>query len=96
MVLRLQPTGIVLKTHENQTVDLASKIIVIVKYEDQDVNNLPLIIVRDTDKAALFGLQWLGLEHIKLSWQKICCKQGSVSRVLKKYTEVFGEGLGIC
>ena len=33
---------------------------VTVKYEDQVVNDLPLIIVRDIviDNAALFGLRW--------------------------------------
>ena len=47
-----------------------------VQYEDQGVN-LPLIIVKGADKAALFGLQWL--DHIKLNWQKVCCMQGSES-----------------
>ena len=46
-----------------------------------------------TNKAALFGLQWL--EHIKLNWQKVCCMRGSVSGVVEKHTEVIGEGLGI-
>ena len=54
-----------------------------VQCEDQEVN-LPLIVVKSADKAALFGLQWL--EHIKLNWQKVCCMQGSVSGVLDKYT----------
>ena len=66
---------------------------VTVKYGDQEVNNSPLIILRGTDKAALFGLQWL--EHIKLNWQKVCCKQRSVSGVLEKRTEVFREGRGM-
>ena len=61
------------------------------KYKDQEVNNLPLTIVRGTDKVALFSLQWL--EHIKLNWQKVCSRQGSISGVLEKHTEVFGEGL---
>ena len=56
----LLPARIVLKTYENQTVDLAGKIMVIVHYEDQEVN-LPLIIVKGADKAALFGLQWLNI-----------------------------------
>ena len=63
-----------------------------VQYEDQEVN-LPLIIVKGADKAALCGLQWL--EHIKLNWQKVCCMQGFVSGVLVKHSEVFGEGLGM-
>ena len=90
--LPLLPAGIVLKTYENQTVDMAGKIMVNVQYEDQGVN-LPLIIVKGADKAALFGLQWL--EHIKLNWQKVCCMQGFVSGVLVKHSEVFGEGLGM-
>ena len=64
--LLLLPAGIVLKTYENRTVDLAVKIMVNVQYEDQEVN-LPLIFVKGADKAALFDLQ--GLEHIKLKWQ---------------------------
>ena len=88
----LLPAGIVLKTYENQTVDLAGKNMVTVQCEDQEVN-LPLIIVKGADKVALFGLQWL--EHIKLNWQKVCCMRGSVSGVVEKHTEVIGEGLGI-
>ena len=34
----LLPAGIVLKTYENETVDLAGKIMVNVQYEDQKVN----------------------------------------------------------
>ena len=68
--LPLLPAGIVLKTYENQTVDLAGIIMVNIHYEDQEVKLL-LIIVKGADKAALFGLQWL--EHIKLNWQKVCC-----------------------
>ena len=79
--LLLLPAGIVLKTYENQTVDLAGKIMVNVHYEDQEVK-LPLIIVKRAYKAALLGLQWL--EHIKLDWQKVCCMQ-----------VLFGEGLGM-
>ena len=82
--LPLQPASIVLKTYENRTFDLASKLKVIVKYEDQEVNNLALIISRGTDRAVLFGLQWL--KHIKLNWQRVCCMQGSVSVVLDKHT----------
>ena len=63
--LFLLPADIVLKTYENQTVDLARKIIVYVQYEDQEVN-LPLIVVKGADKIVLFCLQWL--EHIKLNW----------------------------
>ena len=59
-----------------------------VQYEDQGVN-LPLIIVKGADKAALFGLQWL--DHIKFNWQKVCCMQGSVSGMVEKHTEVFGK-----
>ena len=44
----LLPAGMVLKTDENQTVDLAGKIMVNVQYEDQEVN-LPLIIVKGAD-----------------------------------------------
>ena len=35
------------------------------------------------------------VEQIKLNWQKVCCMQASVSGVLEKHTEVFGEGLGM-
>ena len=35
--LPLKPAGIVLKTYENQTVELVGKILVTVKYEDQQV-----------------------------------------------------------
>ena len=88
----LLPAGIVLKTYANQTVDLAGEIVVNVQYEDQEVN-LPLIVVKGADKAALFGLQWL--EYIKLNWQKVCCMKGSVSGVVEKHLEVFGERLGM-
>ena len=57
------------------------------KYEDQQVRNLPLIVTRGKDKAAIFGLQWL--ERIKLNWHKVCCM-----RVLQKHTKVFREELG--
>ena len=90
--LPLLPDGIFVKTYENQTVDLIVNIIINVQYESQEVN-VPLIIVKDADKAALFGLQWI--EHIKLNWQKVCCMQRSVSRVLEKDTYVFKEGLGM-
>ena len=33
------------------------------------------------------------VEHIKLNGQNVSCMQGSVSGVLEKHTEVFGEGL---
>ena len=89
--LLLQPAGIILKTYENQTIDLAGNIMATVKYKDQQVDYLPLTIVRGTDRAALFVLQWL--EHIKLNWQKVCSMQGSVSGVLEKHTEVFVEEL---
>ena len=62
--LPLLPAGVVLNTYENQTVDLTGKIMVNVQYKDQGVN-LPLIIVKCADKAALFGRQWL--EHVKLN-----------------------------
>jgi len=51
------------------------------------------VIVKVADKVALFGLQWL--EHIKLYWQKVYCMQGSVSEVLEKHTDIFGEGLNV-
>ena len=76
----LLPAGIVLKTYENETVDLAGKIMVNVHYEDQEVKLL-LIIVKGADKAALFGLQWL--EHIKLNWQKVCCSTQELDRLVR-------------
>ena len=85
--LPLLPAGIVLKTYENQTVDMAGKIMVHIQYEDQAVN-LSLIIVESSHKAVL---QWL--EHIKLNLQKAWCIRGSVSGVLEKHTYVFGECL---
>ena len=39
---------------------------VIVEYEDQGVN-LPLIVVKIADKAALFGLQWLEHYQVELA-----------------------------
>ena len=86
--LPLKPAGIVLKTYENQTVKLVGKILVTVKYEDQQVRHLPLIVTRGKDKAALFGLQWL--ERIKLR----CCMRVYVAVVLQKHTQVFREELG--
>ena len=59
-----------------------------VQYEDQEIN-LPLIIVKSTDKAVLFGLQWF--DHIKLNWKKVCCMQGSVSEVLEKHRSSRGR-----
>ena len=67
--LPLQPVDIVLKSYDNQTVDLAGEILVNVLYDDQEVN-LPLVIVKGADKATFFGLQCL--EHIKLNVQKVC------------------------
>ena len=87
--LPLKPAGIVLKTYENQTVELVRKILVTVKYEDQQVRNLRLMVTRGKDKAALFGLQWL--ESIKLNWHKVCCMRVSVAGVLEKHTQVFKE-----
>ena len=90
--LPLKPAGIVMKTYENQTVELVGKILVTVKYEDQQVRNLPLIVTREKDKAAVFGLQWL--ERIKLNWHNVCCMRVSVAGVLQKHTQVFREELG--
>ena len=87
--LPLKPAGSALKTYENQTVKLVGKILVTVKYEDQQVRHLPLIVTRGKDKAALFGLQWL--ERIKLSWHTLCCMRVSVAVVLQKHTQVFRE-----
>ena len=44
------------KTYETQTMHLAGEIMVNVQYEDQEVN-LPLIIIKGAEKAALFGLR---------------------------------------
>ena len=90
--LSLKPAGIVLKTYENQTVELVGKILVTVKYEDQQVINLPLMVTRGKDKVAQFGLQWL--ESIKLNWYDVCCMRVSVAGVLQKHTQVFREELG--
>ena len=73
-------------------VELVGKILVTVKYEDQQVRNLPLIVTRGKDKAALFGLHWL--DRIKLDWYKVCCMRVSVAGVLQKHTQVFREELG--
>ena len=90
--LRLKPAGIVLKTYENKTVELVGKILVTVKYKDKQVRNLPLIVTKGKDKAALFGHQWL--ERIKPNWHKVCCMRVSVAGVLQKHTQVFREELG--
>ena len=66
----LQPANIVLRTYDNQKVELVGKCFVTVRYEDQGACRLPLFITKGTDKAALFGLQWL--ENIKLDWPKVC------------------------
>ena len=88
------PAITILKTYENQTVNVAGEIVVNVQYEDQKQEvNLSLIIVKRADKAALFCLQWL--EHIKLNWRNVCRMKGSVSGVVEKHTEVFGERLGM-
>ena len=88
----LQPANIVLRTYDNQEVELVGKISVTVKYEDQQACHLPLIITKGTGKAALFGLQWL--ESIKLDWPKVCSVQASLSAVLEKHSDVFSEGIG--
>ena len=44
--LPLKMASIVLKTYENQTVELVWKIMVTVKYEDQQVRNLPFTVTR--------------------------------------------------
>ena len=91
--LPLKPVGIVLKTYENQTVELVGEILVTVKYEDQQVRNLLLIVTRGKYKAALFGLQLL--ERIKLNWHKVCFMRVYVAGVLQKPTHVFREELVI-
>ena len=91
--LPLQAAGIVLKTFDNQKVELAGKILVDVKYEDQQVRQLPLFITKGADKAALFGLQWL--DKIKLDWNKVCSLTASLSALLGKHKGVFGQELGL-
>ena len=91
--LPLQAAGIVLKTFDNQKVELAGKILVDVKYEDQQVRHLPLFITKGADKAALFGLQWL--DKIKLDWNKVCSLTASLSALLGRHKDVFGEELGL-
>ena len=78
----------VVKTYENQTVELAGKILVTMRYEDQQVRHLPLIVTRGKDKAALFGLQWL--ERIKLNWHDVCCTRAYVAGILQKHTSLQG------
>ena len=62
--LPLQPAGMVLKTFDNQTVDLAGKIFVEVAYEDQPWCRLPLIIRHGgTLRPTMAGVNPLGLEQ---------------------------------
>ena len=82
-----------MKTFDNQKVELAGKILVDVKYEDQQVRQLPLFITKGADKAALFGLQWL--DKIKLDWNKVCSLTASLSALLGRHKDVFGEELGL-
>ena len=42
----LQPANIVLRTYDNQEVELVGKIFITVKYEDQEACRLPLIITK--------------------------------------------------
>ena len=87
----LQPANIVLRTYDNQKVELVGKCFVTVRYEDQGACRLPLLITKGTDKDALFGLQWL--ENIKLDWPKVCSVPASLSAVREKHSDVFSEGL---
>ena len=89
--LPLLPAGIVLKTYENQTVNLAGKIIVNVQYDDHEVN-LPLIIVKSADKAALFGLQWLEHNQVGRTGQ-VGADEGEIYSGKCVYVKNFWRGL---
>ena len=68
---------------------------VIVEYEDQGVN-LPLIVVKIADKAALFGLQWLEHYQVELAESmlhaRICIR--SVGEAHRSFQGRFGYAEG--
>ena len=65
---------------------------VIVEYEDQGVN-LPLIVVKIADKAALFGLQWL--EHYRVELAESMLHAGIYIRSVGETHRRFRERLGM-
>ena len=77
-------TGQVMKVHGCVKVD--------VKYGDQHVHDLPLVVV-ERNGPSLLGRNWLS--RIRLDWPNICSvTQDSVEDILKKYPEVFRCSLG--
>ncbi|KAK4314476.1 hypothetical protein Pmani_014181 [Petrolisthes manimaculis] len=81
-----------LTTYTGQVIKVYGCAKVDVKYGDQRVSCLPLVVV-EQDGPSLLGRNWLA--HIRLDWPNICSvMQDRVDDVLAEYPEVFRCNLG--
>ena len=82
----------VLKTHTGELLHVIGEITVDVKYNEQQVKHLPLLVVSG-EGPSLLGRNWLC--RIWLDWHNMCVLSPaySVNELRKRFPELFKEGL---
>ena len=83
----------VLKTYTGELLHVIGEITVDVKYNKQQVKQLPLFVVSG-EGPSLVDRNWL--HRIRLNWHNICVLSPaySVNELRKQFPELFKEGLG--
>ena len=95
--LRLSKSGTVLKDYNDSNISVVGSAQVDVQYEQQRVNDLPIVIVKG-NKQSLLGLNWI--KWIKLNWNQIFAvrqDRGSeipLNDLLSQFPTIFEDKVG--
>ena len=91
----LEKSNFLLTTYSNEKINVIGQTIVQAKYDGQE-EILPLIVVVGNGPT-LFGRKWL--EKIQIDWKSLKLQQvakytQTVENLIKKYDELFQQGVG--
>ena len=88
---QLSPCNVRLKSYAGESIAVLGTFLAQVSYRHQSAE-LPLLVVQGNGRS-LVGRDWL--QVLKVKWQEVHLLQGdSLSDVLERHAEVFGEDLG--
>ena len=90
----LSPLTVTLKTYIGETMKVLGEVEVSVQYEQQPLQQLPLVTV-EGDGPSLLGRNWL--HRIILNWshiEAVSMPNDSLPIILEKFKDVFTDGLG--
>ena len=87
----LEATGMILKNYTGERLKIRGQVMVNVTYQGQAAKKLPLLVVKGSGPS-LFRRNWLC--EIQLNWGKIKKISTELDRLMKKFPDLFKDGLG--